>query len=162
MEMVSSTISDLRPFVWRQDLLLGVNSSVVRLQFYRYNLSYLTSPSRSWSFSHGCPKEDYPRNIYSGRYVLDNGDSYTRFSSDVDQAVRSLFSRILVLVLSPMLVDYFNGCVRTRSLSIAAQIKNIETPLLIFACIWYDIYVIILLYHGRKRVWRPRRLARFF
>jgi hypothetical protein len=66
--------------------------------------------------------EDYPRNIYPGCYVLDNGDSYTRLSSGVDQAVRFLFPEILVLVLLPMLVDCFNGCVRARSLGIAAQI----------------------------------------
>jgi hypothetical protein len=84
MEMASSTISDLRPFVRRRDLLLGVNDGVVRLQFYRYGLSDLTSPSRFWSFSHGCREEDYPRNICPGCYVLDNDDSYTRLSSDVD------------------------------------------------------------------------------
>jgi hypothetical protein len=42
-----------------------------------------------------------------------------------------------------MLVDYFNGCVRTCSLGIAAQIKNIGAPLLVFAGIWYDICAII-------------------
>jgi hypothetical protein len=64
----------------------------------------------------------YPRNFYPSCYVLDNGDSYTRLSSGVDQAVRFLFPRILVLVLLPMLVDYFNGCVHAHSLGIAAQI----------------------------------------
>jgi hypothetical protein len=34
-----------------------------------------------------------------------------------------LFSGILVLVLLPMVIDYFNGCVRARSLGIATQIK---------------------------------------
>jgi hypothetical protein len=32
-----------------------------------------------------------------------------------------------------MLVDYFNGCVRARSLGIATQIKNMGAPLLVFA-----------------------------
>jgi hypothetical protein len=32
-----------------------------------------------------------------------------------------------------MLVDYFNGCVRALSLGIAAQIKNMGAPLLVFA-----------------------------
>jgi hypothetical protein len=32
-----------------------------------------------------------------------------------------------------MLVDYFNGCVRARSLGIVAQIKNMGAPLLVFA-----------------------------
>jgi hypothetical protein len=35
----------------------------------------------------------------------------------------SFFPGILVLVLLPMMIDYFNGCVRARSLGIAAQ-KN--------------------------------------
>jgi hypothetical protein len=38
-----------------------------------------------------------------------------------------------------MLVDYFNGCVRARSLGITAQIKNMGASLLVFAGIWYDI-----------------------
>jgi hypothetical protein len=42
-----------------------------------------------------------------------------------------------------MLIDYFNGYVRARSLGIAAQIKNMGAPLLIFAGIWYDICAII-------------------
>jgi hypothetical protein len=45
MEMASSTISDLRPFV-RRRVLLGVNGGVVRLQFYRYGLPDLTSLSQ--------------------------------------------------------------------------------------------------------------------
>jgi hypothetical protein len=35
-------------------------------------------------------------------YVLDSGDSYSHFLSDVDQAVRLLFSDILELILLPM------------------------------------------------------------
>jgi hypothetical protein len=50
MEMTSSTISDLRPFVRRRDLLLGVNGGIVRLQFCRYGLPDLTSPSQFWIF----------------------------------------------------------------------------------------------------------------
>jgi hypothetical protein len=33
----------------------------------------------------------------------------------------------------PMLHDYFNNCARARSLNIAAQIKKIRGPLLVFA-----------------------------
>jgi hypothetical protein len=109
MEMISSTISDLRPFVRRRDLLHGVNAVIVRLLFYRCGLSDLTSPSRFWSFSHGCREEDYPRNICPDCYVLNNSVSYTQLFNDVDQAIRSLFPKILVLILLPMLVDYFNG-----------------------------------------------------
>jgi hypothetical protein len=104
-------------------------------------------------------EEDYPCNIYPGCYVLDNGDSSTWLFSDVDQTVQSFFPKILILVLSPMLVDYFNGCVRARSLGIAVQIKNMGAPLLVFAGIWYDICAIIFwlplektrLCHGRRR-----------
>jgi hypothetical protein len=40
-----------------------------------------------------------------------------------------------------MLIDYFNGCTRVRSLDIAAQIKIIEEPLLIYTGLWFDIYL---------------------
>jgi hypothetical protein len=43
-----------------------------------------------------------------------------------------------------MLVDYFNDCAPARSLGIPSQIKNMGAPLLVFAGIWYDIYVIML------------------
>jgi hypothetical protein len=49
-----------------------------------------------------------------------------------------------------MLVDYFHSCVRARSLDIATQIKNMGAPLLVFACIYYDIYAIIFLVAFRK------------
>jgi hypothetical protein len=42
-----------------------------------------------------------------------------------------------------MLVNYFNGCVRARSLGIVAEI-------LVFADIWYDICAIIFLATFRK------------
>jgi hypothetical protein len=54
--------------------------------------------------------------IYPGCYVLNNGDSYSRLASDVDQALRFVFPRIVVVVLLPMLDDYYNGCTRARSL----------------------------------------------
>ena len=46
--------------------------------------------------------------IFVPCYVLDNGDSYSRFAKDIDQAVRLLLTGILVLVLLPMLID--TGC----------------------------------------------------
>jgi hypothetical protein len=84
-------------------------------------------------FSHGCREEYYPRTIYPGCYILDNGESCSRLPSDVDQAVRLLFPVILVLVLLPMVIDYFNGCARARSLGIAAQIKIMGEPSLVFS-----------------------------
>jgi hypothetical protein len=60
-------------------------------------------------FSHGCREEDYPHSFCPGCYVHDNCDLYCRFSSDVDKAGRLLFPEVLVLILLPMLIDYFNG-----------------------------------------------------
>jgi hypothetical protein len=44
---------------------------------------------------------------------------------------------MLVLVLLPMLIDYFNGCARARSLGIAAQIKIMGEPSLVFTGLWF-------------------------
>jgi hypothetical protein len=137
MEMASSSIIDLRFFLRRRDLRPGVNGSIERLQFFRYGSLDLASPDRSWIFSHGRHEEYYPRNNFFGCYVLDNGDSYSRLPSDVDQVVRLFRPDILVLVLLPMLIDYFNGCARARSLSIAAQIKIMGKPSLVFTGLWF-------------------------
>jgi hypothetical protein len=122
MEMSSFIISDLQLFVRRRDLLPGVNGGAVRLQFFRYGLQDLASPDWFWIVSPGCREEDYPCNFCPDCYVFNNGDSYSRLSSDVDKAVRFLFPEILVLVLLPMLYDCFNGYVRARILGIAALI----------------------------------------
>jgi hypothetical protein len=39
-----------------------------------------------------------------------------------------------------MWIDYFNGCSRARSLGIAAQIKIMGEPPLIFTGLWFGIY----------------------
>jgi hypothetical protein len=49
---------------------------------------------------------------------------YFRLSSDIDKVVRFLFPRILMLVLLPMLHDYFTSCTRACRLGIAAQFKK--------------------------------------
>jgi hypothetical protein len=36
-----------------------------------------------------------------------------------------------------MVIDYFNGCVRARSLGIAAQIKIMGEPSLVFTGLWF-------------------------
>ena len=123
MEIASSTISDLWFSLRRPDLFPDVNGGFGRSKFSRYGPSDLALPDRFWIFSHGCREEDCPRNIFPDCYVLDNGDSYLRLPSDVDQAVRLLFPGLLVLVLLPILIDYFNGYARARSLGIATQIK---------------------------------------
>jgi hypothetical protein len=40
-----------------------------------------------------------------------------------------------------MWIDYFNGYARARSLDIAAQIKIMGEPLLVFTCLWFGIYL---------------------
>jgi hypothetical protein len=123
MEMASSTIIDLQPFDRRRDLLPDINGGVGRLKSFRYGPLDLdlASPDRFWIFSLGHHKEIYPRNICPDYYVLDNGVSYSRLPSDVYQVVRLFCHVILILVLMPMLINYFNGCARARSLGIAAQ-----------------------------------------
>ena len=96
MEMASSAISDLRPFVRRRDLLPGVNGGVEQSQFSRYGFSDLASLDRFWIFCRCCREEHYPRSCCPGYYILDNGDSYSRLSNSVDKASRLLFPDILV------------------------------------------------------------------
>jgi hypothetical protein len=122
--MSSFIISDLQLFVRRRDLLPDVNGGTVRLQFFRYDLQDLASLDRFWIIFPGCREEGYPCNICPDCYVFNNGDSYSRLSSDVDKAVRFLFPEILVLVLLLMSYDCFNGCVRARILGIMALIKK--------------------------------------
>jgi hypothetical protein len=154
MEMSSFIISDLQLFVQRRDLLPGVNGGAVRLQFFRYGLQDLASPDRFWIISPGCREEGYSRNICPNCYVFDNGDSYYRLSSDVDKAVRFLFPGILVLVLLPMWYDYFNSCVRARSLGTAAQIKKWENHY------WYlQIYGVIFVPLSFGRLQENTRLC---
>jgi hypothetical protein len=43
-----------------------------------------------------------------------------------------------MLVLLPMLIDYFNGCARARRLGIAAQIKIMGEPSLVFTGLWFS------------------------
>jgi hypothetical protein len=61
--------------VRRRDLLPGINGVIGRLNFWKYGLLNLASQDQFWTFSYGCCKENYPRNICSGCYVFDNGNS---------------------------------------------------------------------------------------
>jgi hypothetical protein len=140
MEMASSIIIDLQFFLQRRDLRPGVNDRIGRLKFSRYGSSDLASPDQSWTFSHGRREEYYPCNNFPSCYVLDNGDSYSRFPSDIDQVVRLFCPDMLVLVLLPMLIDYFNGCARACSLGIASQIKIMGEPSLVFTGLWFWFY----------------------
>jgi hypothetical protein len=84
---------------------------------------------------HGCRKEYYPRNNFLGCYVLDNGYSCSQ-QRRPDCSIT--FPGILVLVVLPIVIDYFNGCTRARSLGIASQIKIMGELLLIFSGQWFD------------------------
>jgi hypothetical protein len=141
MEMASSTIIDHRPFDRRRDLPPGVNDGVGRLNSFRYGPSDLALPDRFWIFSLGCREENYPRSICPSGYILDNGDSYPRLPSNIDQVVRLFCPNILVLVLLPMWIDYFNGCACAHNLGIAAQIKIMGEPPLVFIGLWFGIYL---------------------
>jgi hypothetical protein len=46
-----------------------------------------------------------------------------------------------VLILLPLLIDYFNGCARACSLSIATQIKIMRKPSLLFTGLGFGIYL---------------------
>jgi hypothetical protein len=76
-------------------------------------------------------------------YFFDYGVSYSRLFSNVDQVVRLLFLAKLVLVLLPMLVDYFTGCIRACNLGTAAQNYGRIFDVIYRSMI--DIYIIILL-----------------
>jgi hypothetical protein len=73
-------------------------------------------------------------------YIFNNGDSYSRLPSDIDQVVRLFCPVILVLVLLPVLIDYFNGCARACSIGIAAQ-KIMGESSLVFTGLWFGIYL---------------------
>jgi hypothetical protein len=120
MKMASSIISDLRTFVRRdlfflesvpRDFLSGINGDVKRLKFSRYRPSYLASLDQYWIRSNGYYEEVCPCNICPGYYIVDNGDSYFRLSSDIDQAIWLLFPGILMLLLT-IVTEYFNGSIQ--------------------------------------------------
>jgi hypothetical protein len=165
MEMVSSTIIDFRSFLRRRDLLAGVNDSAGRLNFSRYDPSDLASSDRSWIFSHGFREQYYPCNILPCCYVIDNSDSCSRLPSDVDRLFGLLFPGILVLVLLPMVIDYFNGCTRARSLGIAAQIKIMGEPSVVFSDHWFNLFGYLLkntrLCHGRRKSLKTSKICLF-
>jgi hypothetical protein len=156
MKMISSTIIDLRPFDRRRDLPPGVNGGVGRLNSFRYGPSDLASPDRFWIFSLGRREENYPRSICPGGYIINNGDSYPRLPSDGDQVVRLFCPDILVLVLLPIWIDYFNGYVRARSLGIAARIKIMGKPSLVFTGLWFGIYLGLPLEKYKIVLWRKK------
>jgi hypothetical protein len=138
MKIAPSTIRDIHAFPQRRDPLLDVNGGGRRLSFSRYGPLDLASLDQSWPFSHGRREKYCPCNICHGCYVFDNGDSYSRLASDVDKDVRLFSPGILVWVLLPMMIDYFNGYARARGLGIAAQTKIMGEPSMVFSGMWFN------------------------
>jgi hypothetical protein len=62
---------------------------------------------------------------------------HTPGSNDIELIVRLLFPGILVLVLLSMVIDYFNGYARVHGLGIAAQIKIMGEPSLVFSGLFF-------------------------
>jgi hypothetical protein len=98
-----------------------------------------------------------PRNICPYCYILDNGDSYSRLPATLI-ILWLIFHGILVLVLLPILINYFNGSARAPSFDIAAEIKIMGEPPLVFIGLQFGIYLLLLLvctrmcHEGRKNL----------
>jgi hypothetical protein len=127
-----------------------ISSGVGRSNFFRYGLSDIVLPDQSWMIFVGCREEVFPRNIYPGCYVLNNGDSYSRLASDVDQTIRFVSPGISVVVLLPMLDDYSNGCACARSLDTAAKIKIMGESSLVFTGLWFGTHVLFIRLPSKK------------
>jgi hypothetical protein len=54
----------------------------------------------------GCRGKVFPCNIYPGCCVLDNSNSYSRLASDINETIRFVFHKILVVILLPILDNY--------------------------------------------------------
>jgi hypothetical protein len=152
MEVTSSTIINLRFFLRWRDLCPGVNDSVGRLKFSRYGSSDLALLDRS-------------RNNFLGCYVLDNGDSYSRLSSDVDQVVQLFCPDMPVLVILPMLLT---TSIATRvhvALALRLKLKlreNLRWYLQLYGSV---LFVCLLkntrLYHKRRKSWKTLKICSF-
>jgi hypothetical protein len=132
--MASSIISDFRPFFPPRDLLLGINSGVVRLQFYRYGLPDLTSPSKFWSFSHGIfvPAATSSKMVI---HILGSPTTSTRLFSLFSLEYWCWYSRRCGLIILMAVRVHVALALRLKS--------KICKHLLVFAGIWYDICAII-------------------
>jgi hypothetical protein len=83
------------------------------------------------------------------RFILDatsfdNGGPYHQLLGNGNRAIKLVSPKMLVLALSLMFGNYFNGCVEL--LVFVLQLKNIVTgePSLVFTCILFGLYVILL------------------
>ena len=142
MEMASFVISNLRNFVRRRDLPPDVSGGFDRLILFRYDPSDLASPDQFWMFSHGC-REDSPRNICPGCYVLDNGDSYSRLPA-TSTKLSGCYSLQYWCWYSCRcwLINLMAACVHV---TLALRIKIMGEPSLVFAGLWIGIFVVLRL-----------------
>jgi hypothetical protein len=61
-----------------------------------------------------------------------------------------------------MVIDYFNGCTCARSLGIAAQIKIIGEPSLVFLGQWFGFPLKnTRLFHGRRKSLKISKICSF-
>jgi hypothetical protein len=155
MEMASSTIIALRFFLRRWDLRPGVNGSVesslgmvIRILLRQTDLgSFLMVAARSIILAIICFAAT------SLTMVIHTLDSPAT-------SVRLFCPDILVLVLLPMLIDYFNSCVRASSLGIVAQIKIMGEPSLVFTGLRFGF--ITRLCHRRRKSLKTLKICSFF
>jgi hypothetical protein len=56
-----------------------------------------------------------------------------------------------------MLIDYFNSCAHTRSLGIAAQIKIMREPLLVFSNLLFVIYLWLPSKNYKIMSWKKKK-----
>jgi hypothetical protein len=143
IKIASSTISDLRSFVQRRNFLPPVNDGVVRLQFYKYGLSDLTSPSQFWSF----------RMVATMRIIL---AIFIPDATSLAMVIRTLGSPAASTRLFGLfsleywylyscrcwLIILMAACVHV-ALALRLKYKNMGAHLLVFVGIRYDIYAII-------------------
>jgi hypothetical protein len=63
-----------------------------------------------------------------------------------------------------MVIDYFNGFVRARSLDTTTQIKIMGEPLLVFTGLWFDFLRLkyTRLCHGRRKNMMTSKVCLFF
>jgi hypothetical protein len=52
----------------------------------------------------------------------------------------------------PIFDDYFSGCACACSLDIAAKIKNMREPPLVFKGVWFDIIIIIIILAAFRKI----------
>jgi hypothetical protein len=68
-----------------------------------------------------------------------------------------------------MLDDYSNGCARAHNFGIAAKIKIMGEPLLVFAGLWFGTHVFLcgclykstILRHGRRTIMKTSMICYF-